>query len=861
MQHQLKTLDNQLKTLFINMPGSTSASAQIWFRAGSALEHGKDHGIAHFLEHMFFKGTPKRPGAQIAHEVESFGGEINAFTSFDYTCYYINCPNPKLNNTIEILMDMVSNPTFKQEDLEPERDVVFEEFRRSIDNPNQYAFAQIQKHAFTGGYGHQILGEEKTIKNFSQDQLRSFRKNFYNLKNAMLVIAGDLETTGGQELLTKTIEKFQLPDGPASSFPKFKLAEKTTIEAHEKETRMATLTLSIQAPNIAESNAPIEDLVMNCLGHGESSRLYRQVVVAQSLANACSCSTMFMNDGGVHFMRLNLPVENLAKATAKITQTLKDAITNGFDEKELRKIKNQYIASKIYDMESLESYAFSLGHGHAQFGDIGSEEEFIRRIKQVTKTQVDQALNNILSRPMHFSLQVPKGTDITKAKKDVAKFHADIQKLAKAPKKNKIAGVKTSAFDKQVKVVELVPGVKLLHRYNPMNPTFVMHAYLRGGLTEEKAGTTNGIYHLLAALLTKGYKGMGYEKLKDDLDDMSASLSAFSGKNAYGLTMHGQSEHLNPLLKHFAGTLLTPALPAKFLSHEKTIALRHLENQKEDPVKVCFQSVVKKFFNDHPYALNTLGTAKSIKAIKRDNIQNLHDKNLKQKEILLTYCGDSSFEEIQQQCLEIFKPLKKRNWKKPVYKKYKPHSGTSEFIPFEREQTQIFIGIPAAGMDSIEHTVLKIISSHLGGQSSELFVEVRDRQGLCYAAQPVHFTALEGGYWGIYMASGHDKVTAATAAIRGILDKHRDHGLTKEDFERVKEMIQGQAQINVQTNEDWASIYSVPTLQDQGLDWYHKNLQAVDKLSHAQFNATIKKLFSKKWTTVVVGRSAGDETN
>ncbi len=835
------------------MPGSTSASAQIWFRAGSALETGKDLGIAHFLEHMFFKGTPKRPGAMIAHDVESFGGEINAFTSFDYTCYYINCPNPKLDNTIKILMDMVSNPMFKQEDLEPERDVVFEEFRRSIDSPNQYAFSQIQKNSFTGGYAHQILGEESTIKNFSQDQLKSFRKNFYNLTNSMLVVAGDINSIGGQDKVSKIIEGFNLPEGPASSFPKFELAKKSSIDIHEKETRIATLTVTIEAPNITDPSSPAEDLVMNCLGHGESSRLYRNVVVDQSLANSSSCSTMFMNDGGVHFMRLSLPVENIAKASDKVIKTFSQAVEKGFDEKELRKIKNQYIASKVYDMESLESYAFSLGHGHAQFGDIGSEEEFIRRIKQVTKSQVDKALIKILSRPLHFSLQVPKGTDTKKCHAQLKKFQASLEKLSKKTSASKIKGVKTSKYDMQVRLAEIVPGVKLVHRLNPMNPTFVMHTYIRGALAEETE-KNNGIHHMLAGLLTKGYKGIKYEDLKDELEDMSASLSAFSGKNAYGLTLHGQSEHFDILLNHFSNTLTNPTLPPKFLAHEKKIALRHLENQKEDPIKVCFQAASKFLFDKHPYSMNALGNAKSIKSFKVEDFKKLHNKNLKNKEMLITYCGDQSFDEIYTKFQESFKTLKARKWKKHIPKKYKPNHSDLTYIPFEREQTQIFTAFPIGGMDQAEHNALKIISAHLGGQSSELFVEVRDRQGLCYTAQPIHFSALEGGYWGIYMASGHDKVKPAIAAIRGIIDRLKDEGLSKEDFDRVKEMIKGQAQINVQTNEDWAGVYSVPVLQGRELDWYHKSLIAIDSIEFEDFNKKLKKAFSKKWTTVVVGR-------
>ena len=119
-------LDNELNVLLINSPGSTAGTVQMWFRAGSALEKEDHEGIAHFLEHMFFKGTPTRPGAGLAHEIESYGGEVNAFTSFDYTCYYINTPYSFIDRSVNILIDMVANPMFLEEDIPAERQVVFE---------------------------------------------------------------------------------------------------------------------------------------------------------------------------------------------------------------------------------------------------------------------------------------------------------------------------------------------------------------------------------------------------------------------------------------------------------------------------------------------------------------------------------------------------------------------------------------------------------------------------------------------------------------------------------------------------------------------------------------------------------------
>jgi zinc protease len=852
MQHEQMTLKNGLETLFVDFPGSTSSSVQIWFKAGSALEPKKDEGIAHFLEHMFFKGTPTRPGAKIAHEVESFGGEVNAFTSFDYTCYYINSPSSKINQTANILMDMVANPMFKKEDFEPEIGVVFEEYRRSQDNPNQFSFQKIQKGSFTGGYAHPILGTEKTILKFNRPQLQAFRKKYYNLQNALLVVSGDLKN---KDKIIKTIEKYKLPKGENSNFPKFKLKNKSTIDLHSNDVRMTQLTLTIQGPAYSDTNAAAEDLALSTLGHGETSRLHKGLVLDGTLSNGASSSTMFMSKGGVHFLRVSLPHENLKKVLKKLEVIFKQLVQEGLSKEEINKIKNQYIASKVYEKESLEAYAFSLGHGYAQTGDINCEEEFINRIKKTSTSSVNETFKEIFSRPIHISLQVPRDTNEEKAKKDLTVFKENVEKLKNIASKQK-SNIKeiTSKYDPQVRVIELKKGISLLYRHNPVNPTFVLHSYVKGGLTEE-VSSTNGMYHLLSGTISKGHKFKAYDELKNDLENKSAQISGFTGKNAYGITLHGQTEHAPELFKDFFNTLINPSFEEKFINHEKELTLRHLENQKEDPIRHCFSKVNNLAFKDHPYSLNILGTTENINSFKSQDIKDLHSKNINDKEILISYCGDLSLEEVGSMINEEIKELSPRAKKKLVKKPFKPVVGTEHFIEFDREQTQIFHFIPSAKLGSKENIVLKMIATHLSGQSSELFVEVRDKQGLCYTAQPIHFTALEAGYWGIYMASGHDKVTPAIKAIKEILEKLKLKGLPRKDFNRIKKMIAGQSLLNVQTNEDYANIYSVPTLQGLGLDWYHKGNDDINKITYEDFQKELKKVFSKKWNTVIVGRS------
>jgi zinc protease len=843
-------MKNELNTLFIHSPGSTAATVQMWFRAGSALEKVDHEGIAHFLEHMFFKGTPTRPGPQLAHDIESYGGEVNAFTSFDYTCYYINTPNPFLNKSVDILLDMVANPLFSEEDIPAERQVVHEEYRRAMDNPSQFNFLQLQKNTFKNGYSHPILGREDTILNFSQEQVRSFRQKYYNLENALLVIAGDLSK---REEIEDKINSFTLPHGEKSRFDAFLLQEKPSINIHDKDIRQATLTLSFQAPNYEADNAAAQDLAINCLAHGETSRFYQALVAKTSLCNGIAGSTMYFADGGVHMIKMSFPLENLAKIEKAFIQTLKDAVINGFKEEELTKIKNQYISSKVYERESIESFSFSLGHGFAQAGNIYCEDKFIERINNTTLEEVWIELVNVLKLSSHFNLQVPKGQIKPQLDKTLAIWQKNLSALTKTKVKIKKSDLLTSEFDPSVKVTELKPGIKFIYRQNKLTPTFVMHAYMKGGQSAETAKSA-GVHHLMSRLFTYGYKGCKYETLKSELEFVSSYLTGFSGKNAYGVTLHGQSKDFNLLSNHFFGTLKTPEFPKKFFEHEKKIILRAIDNQKEDPMKQAFKKFYGMVFKDHPYSLDIAGTPQTLKSFTTTGFARLHSSNLKKSEIVFTYCGDHDYNTVLKMMKDMTKDLPARTPAKKAKKKATALSGKHENLFFDREQTQIVIGRGAYPLGSMEDLYLKMISAHLSGQSSDLFVEVRDRQGLCYAVSPIHISALEAGSWGIYIGAGGDKTDQAIAAIKNILDGLADKGISKDEFDRIKTMIDGQTLLGIQTNEDFAQLYSIPVLHGLGLDYAHKKNNLIRDAKYDDFQKFLKKFFKTKWNIIKAGK-------
>ncbi|MCT4642241.1 MAG: insulinase family protein [Bacteriovoracaceae bacterium] len=848
-QTQVK-LNNGLNTLFLNTPGANCASIQIWFRAGSALETGKDLGIAHFLEHMFFKGTKKRPGAAIAHEVESYGGEVNAFTSFDYTCYYINSPSNKINKTIEILMDMVSNPIFDQKELEPERHVVHEEFRRSLDSPSQFNFKNIQKTSFTKGYSHGILGTEKTILNFSRKQLIDFRKKFYNLSNALLIVAGDIKN---QKKVEDIISKYKIPNGPKSSFTSFDLKKKTNIKKHTKHVNEVSVTFTIEAPEYTDRWGAIEDLALNCIAHGEISPLYTSLITNTNLASSTSGSSMFFSKGGVHFLKVVMPKANVAKTLSLLKKELKNIIEKGLTEDQISRIKNQYVASKIYEKESIESHSFSLGHGFAQTGDINCEEQFIRNIKDASTAEVNQALKRIFKKTIHATIQTPEDYKNKNLESTLEKFISEINNHSKKESSSKEKGILRSKYDPEVQVIDIKKGIKLLYRQNKVTPTFVLHAYMKGGLSHETKDI-NGSYYFLSRLLAYGNKNNNFVSLKNDLENMSSYLNGFSGKNAYGLTLHGLSDNFTKLTKHFADTLLSPSIPKNYLELEMELIKRTIENQKEDSLKQCFREVTKSVFNEHPYSMPVFGTLDSIDRITREKLLELHNHRLNNSELLITYCGDKDLDFVKKNLSEIFDSLEPRKKESRSKNKIKPKTNHKLKLDFDREQTQIFIGAPAYKSNQIEDLYLKMLTSFLSGQSSELFVEVRDRQGLCYSVQPIQHTALEAGYWGIYIGAGADKTDQAKDAIINILNKLKDKGLSKKDFNRVKSMIDGQNQMSVQTNDDYANFYSISVLHGIGLDYQHTSLEKIRNIKHEDFNKFLKKFLNKKWSIIEAGK-------
>lgn len=831
-----------MKTLIHQEKSSPLSSVQIWFKAGSALETQENMGIAHFLEHMFFKGSKKYPHGQIAKIVEGFGGEINAFTSFDYTCYYINCPAKYTLKSLDLLLDMVTHPLFQEKDLIPERDVVTEEFLRSQDSPQSFYFSHIQKKYFSHSYRHQILGTKKSISAFSIKQLQDFRKKYYSQKNCLISIFGSFNETA----INKKIKEFSLPQGKKNSFPAFNLKKRQGFTPIEKDVHLAKITVLIPGLQQSDLQAPIEDLAISYLTNGESSPLKQNLIFQNQLAESCSSSTLYLARGSQHSLSFSFPLKKYLSCTSAFFKVLTEVIYNPLHESELNKIKKQYLAEKIYQRESMEELAFNRSYWKIT---ECSEERFYKIIEQITSYQLKQALINIFSRHLNITGLFPIGSTEKIKLPHVVKEQEQFSKKVNSLLKSKSSKKKIKSKDNLV-LKEIKKGIHLLHIHNPRTPSFHSSIYTQGGLGCETP-TQNGIHYFISKIFNYGHQECSHFSFSQKIEQLAANVKGFSGRNAYGINTHGLSENTATLIKESWSCFLRPCYnDNKIIKQQKESISNIINSSKKDPATQCLQLFQKSIFNKSSYALPTVGNLKNITSFSSTLIKKVHEKNIKNAKILFSYSGPQGIDEIEELLQDETQSLKPRSGHDfpPFRNVIQPFK---KEIIFSREQCHIFMGVPTFNAQDKRNLSLKVLTHYFSGQGSILFRTARDELGLCYTVQPLHMSAIQSGFWGIYIATDHSKVHTAIEAIKNILSNLCKKGIPRVEIKKIQQALQNEFAMNITTNQDFIETYSIDALHFNSITQVQDNLQQIKALEGNEINKFVQSFLKQEFSIVM----------
>ncbi|WP_017753807.1 M16 family metallopeptidase [Calidifontibacillus oryziterrae] len=400
------TCQNGVRIVLENIPTVRSVAIGIWIGTGSRNENEKNNGISHFLEHMFFKGTNTRSAREIAESFDSIGGQVNAFTSKEYTCYYAKVLDEHAGIALEVLADMFFNSVFDEEELKKEKNVVLEEIKMYEDTPDDIVHDILSKATFGNhALAYPILGTEETLETFNGDKLREYIYEHYTPDNVVISIAGNIDESYIKDVegyFGKYESKFTRKEYTTPTV----LAEKLS---RKKETEQAHLCIGYNGLKLGHEQIYSLIVLNNVLGGSMSSRLFQDVREQRGLAYSIfSYHSAFLDNGlltiygGTASNQLNTLFETIQ---ATIAVLKKDGIT----ERELYNSKEQLKGSLMLSLESTNSRMSRNGKNELLLKRHRSLDEIIEMISNVTLDTVNNLTKSIFTDHYSVALISPEG--------------------------------------------------------------------------------------------------------------------------------------------------------------------------------------------------------------------------------------------------------------------------------------------------------------------------------------------------------------------------------------------------------------------------------------------------------------------
>ena len=381
------TLDNGLRVLLLEDHRSPIVSFQVWYRVGSRNEQRGATGIAHFLEHMMFKGTPTRGPKQFARLVEENGGQDNAFTSQDVTSYFVDIAADKLDLVIELEADRMRNLLLDAKQIASEREVVIEERRtRTEDDPGGFLGEEVSSIAFKAHpYGYPIIGWMEDIKRITPAEIRAFYQTYYLPNNAMVVAVGAFQAPAALQKIRRSfgrIPRGRTPPPVLAVEPPQNGERRVTVR---KEAELPIVYLGWHVPNQRSDDAPALEVLSTILSGGRASRLYRDLVYQRQLAlEAGGDYSYFSIDPNLFwFWATPMPGQTPETLEAELSKHMERLKAEPVTEEELGRAKNQIESAFVFEEDSVHRRAALL----ARFELIGGyalKDSFITKIRAVT---------------------------------------------------------------------------------------------------------------------------------------------------------------------------------------------------------------------------------------------------------------------------------------------------------------------------------------------------------------------------------------------------------------------------------------------------------------------------------------------
>ncbi len=389
-------LENGLTIIGEEIPYVKSISLGVWINAGSRIEDEEISGVSHFIEHMLFKGTRNRTSKQIASEIDNLGGQINAFTSKECTCYYVKLLDSHIDIGIDVLSDMILNSKFNEDDLDKERSVIIEELKMYEDSPEDLAYDLLTENIYKHDpLGMNIIGTEESLKRLNREKLLDYFNKYYVPNNSVIAISGNFNF---DEIINKIEEKFKVWKKRDVNVDIKKAEFKSCFLTKNKDIEQVNLAMSLEAVPLENDKEVYALAVINTVFGGSiSSRLFQKIREEKGLVYSIYSSQSLYRKCGELGIFASMSNEHLKEVYESIIEEIKIMKKYYLTDQEIKESKEQLKGSYILGLESTSSRMMSIGRALLLNNKVESTDDILKSIDNVDRETVKIVIDKIFN--------------------------------------------------------------------------------------------------------------------------------------------------------------------------------------------------------------------------------------------------------------------------------------------------------------------------------------------------------------------------------------------------------------------------------------------------------------------------------
>lgn len=866
-----KVLDNGLTVLVYESHKIPKVCFQIWYDVGSKVELSGEKGIAHFIEHMIFKGTKDvYSESDINTIVHKLSGSCNAFTSYDYTGYEFIFPTHHWKEAFPIAADCMINCAFKDDMLDSEMKAVIQELKLYRDQYARSLLMEMISVMFPDHpYHDPVIGYKSDIWHLSGKDLLTFYQKHYKPNNATIVVVGDVNTE----------EVFALAEGYFGHIPKDPNYTKQTYSfQRDIVSRSVTLYRDVAQPialygfvvpgAIEKQDATLE-LLEWVIGKGSSSRLYKKLVNEEQIAT--DVSTVFFNlfDHGVFFIVVEPKNINVLDAIEKnVIAQLQDLTLNGVQKEELERGLKKTQMSFYSLLEHINDQAYEIGQSYLSTGDENYIFTYLEKSLDTFKKEAQYIINTYFRTSiMNKGFVLPLAEN---EKKEWSRLQqeSDAQDTQILVARNRLTEIEPAKYAETIEVKDghlfvfpkpdkavLSNGMKVLSYYNEETPKiniildFKARSYFD---SVEKPG----LYTFMAEMLSEGTKNYTSEELAEAIESRGMSLDIEPGVISLKMLHHDFKFGLEILREVLMNATFLKDEIEK-VRHRLLAALKHYW---DEPRSFTGQLVREQLYKGHPYSKCLLGTKESITTINQDDLLSFYKKYISPQGARIAIVGNLANYDIVDELEKTF-----GNWKGNVVEDIE----FSNLIPSKQQTINYFINrdqiilcfaqlsIARKNPDFDKYLLFDQIlgGGVLGSMSSRLF-DLREKSGLFYTIQGTLLAGCDEqpGMFQIKTIVSLDRLEEAEKVIKNTIDTVVDT-ITEKDLEEAKRAVINSLVDNFASNSDIASTFLYLDRFNLPANYFDTRAIQLNSITLDEVKNAVKNILnSENIVTVRVGR-------